>query len=270
MGGGDVVSPFEGSLWATHPHGPPRLDPIVTPTAGVHEGLPWNVELAMRWYRDDRVLPFDTRPQVERPAGWYRFVSPPGLRGMTIPTRGRVRVWADGKELIVNATPYGASVTIPNPSPSPAVVALRVEQNRGDYGGSAFDDYLRLDCGPGRLAPGDWAKVGVLETYSGGAWYRKSVTLSDDQLKRRIVLDLGDVVASADVRVNGRPTGIKVSPPWTLDITDLVKPGENRIEVLVRNTLANHFVTVPTHYRGDLTSGLLGPVTIQVMARMAP
>jgi predicted methyltransferase len=37
----------------------------------------------MRWYRDPQVLPFDTRPQESRPAGWYRFVSPPGLRGMT-------------------------------------------------------------------------------------------------------------------------------------------------------------------------------------------
>ena len=45
-----------------------------------------------------------------------------------------------------------------------------------------------------------------------------------------------------------------------------VKPGENRIEVLVFNTLANHYVTIPTRYRGDLTSGLLGPVTLSCAA----
>ena len=78
------------------------------------------------------------------------------------------------------------------------------------------------------------------------------------------VLDLGDVVASAEVRVNGQPAGVSVSPPWTFDITTFVKPGENRIEVLVCNTLANHYTTVPTQYRGMTTSGLLGPVTLNL------
>ena len=43
----------------------------------------------------------------------------------------------------------------------------------------------------------------------------------------------------------------------------LVKPGENRIEVLVYNTLGNHYVTIPTLFRGPLTSGLIGPVTLE-------
>ena len=233
------------------------------PPAGTPEGLPWNVELAMRWYHDDSVLPFDTRPQVEQPAGWYRFVSPPGLSGMTIPTRGRVRAWADGKEFIVKATPSGAEVTIPIRQPhrprwpcaSSRTGATTAERRWTTTSGS-----MR----PGTTALGDWAKIGVLETYSGGAWYRKSVALSADQLEGRVTLDLGSVVASAEVRVNGKPAGIKVAPPWTLDITHLVTLGENRIEVLVRNTLANHYVTIPTHYRGQTVSGLLGPVVLHV------
>jgi hypothetical protein len=44
-----------------------------------------------------------------------------------------------------------------------------------------------------------------------------------------------------------------------------VKAGENRIAILVCNTLANHYATVPTHYRGNPTSGLLGPVTIETL-----
>ena len=144
------------------------------------------------------------------------------------------------------------------------MVALRVEQNRGDYGGAAFDDFIQLDCGAGELAAGDWSKVGALETYSGGAWYRRTVTLP---AARAVTLDLGSVAASAEVRVNGKPAGVKVSPPWTLDITPLVKPGENRLEILVCNTLANHYVTVPTHYRGATASGLLGPVRLDVTAK---
>lgn len=37
-----------------------------------------------------------------------------------------------------------------------------------------------------------------------------------------------------------------------------LKPGDNRLEVLACNTLANHDSTVPTRYRGLPRLGLLG------------
>ena len=255
------ISPFEGSLWATHQYGPPKFEEVAATTD--EKTLPWNVDLAMRWHNDPRVLPFDTRPEVAQPAGWYRFVAPPGFRAMLVPTRGKAQAWADGKELALTVE-NGAAVATVAPRPDPVVVALRIEQRRGDYGGAALDDYIRLDCGPGRMTLGDWSKVGVLQTYSGGAWYRRSFTLPTGVSPRQVTLDLGEVVASAEVRVNGKPAGVKVAPPWTLDITALVQPGENRLEVLVCNTLANHYVTIPTHYRGQTTSGLLGPVRLRV------
>jgi hypothetical protein len=55
---------------------------------GALSNLPWNVDLALRWYRDPGRLPFDTRPQEKTPARWHRLVGPPGLSGMTLPTRG--------------------------------------------------------------------------------------------------------------------------------------------------------------------------------------
>jgi beta-galactosidase/beta-glucuronidase len=109
---------------------------------------------------------------------------------------------------------------------------------------------------------GDWSQRGALAEYSGGVWYRKSVVLSDEQTQGRVTLDLGAVAASAEVIVNGKPAGIRVTPPWRVDVSGLVTPGENRVEVLVCNTLANHYGTIPTHYRGDPVSGLLGPVTL--------
>ncbi len=81
------------------------------------------------------------------------------------------------------------------------------------------------------------------------------------------MLDLGKVIATAEVRVNGERAGIRVAPPWRVDVSKWVKPGDNRIEILVFNTLANHYLTIPTRYRGDLTSGLLGPVTLETTAR---
>jgi len=213
--------------------------------------------LAMRWWNSPTVLPFDVRAAESRPVGWYRFTSPPGLRAMTISAHGKVQAWANGKELKV----AGTRITVAEPSAWPVPVLLRIEQERGCYGGAALAEPIRLECGPGRMALGDWSKNDGLLSYSGGAWYRKTVTIPG---ARQVVLDLGHVVASAEVRVNGQRAAVKVAPPWTVDISRLVKPGENRIEVLVCNTLANHYTTVPTRYRGEVVSGLLGPVTIVV------
>ncbi len=253
----EQVSAFRGSLWYDHPQGPPKLVKADAVEQPAFKPSP----LATRWWNSADVLPFDVRPDEPAPVGWYRFVSPPGLRAMTVAARGRVQAWADGQAL----TPSGnGRLVVAKPAAHPVTVALRIEQERGCYGGAALPEPIRLECGGGSMAPGDWSKNEGLLCYSGGAWYRKSVTLPAAQ---RAVLNLGDVAASAEVRVNGKPAGIKVAPPWTLDITPFVKAGENRIEVLVCNTLANHYTTVPTGYRGSTASGLLGPVQVEVTER---
>ena len=181
----------------------------------------------------------------------------PGLRAFTVAARGKVQAWADSQPLAGNG-----KFSIPRPSAEPVTVLLRIQQERGCYAGAALREPIKLDCGPGRIALGDWSKNDGLLSYSGGARYRKMVTIPG---ARQVSLNLGEVVASAEVHVNGQLAGVKVSPPWKLDITKFVKAGENRIEVLVCNTLANHYTTIPTRYRGQTTSGLLGPVQIELV-----
>ncbi|MHB1035133.1 MAG: glycosyl hydrolase [Pirellulales bacterium] len=246
------VGSFIGSLWYKHPNGPPQLAPPTVEGQPQFTGSP----LATRWWNDAAVLPFDTRPDEKTPVGWYRFTAPPGLRAMTVSARGRVQAWVNGTELAAE----GGKLVVAKPVATPAPVLLRIEQERGCYGGAALTEPIRLECVPGRMSLGDWSRIDGLLSYSGGASYRKVVTIPR---ARRVVLDLGDVAASAEVRVNGQAAGTRVSPPWRFDITSLVRAGENRIEVLVCNTLANHYTTVPTRYRGATTSGLLGPVTLQ-------
>lgn len=261
-----VVSSYEDSLWAKHPHGPPQLE-TPSETAESENVLPWNVDLATRWFKEATRPVFDTRSEVERPAGWYRFIAPPGLRSLVLPVSAKPQLWADGKELLVSGDTGEWKASLAQPARSSALVAIRVEQTRGDYGGAAFSDYIRLDSGAGEISLGDWAKSSVLETYSGSAWYRKTFQLSAAQASSEITLDLGEVAASAEVRVNGHAAGVLAAPPWNLDISAFAKPGENHIEVLVCNTLANHYVTIPTHYRGETVSGLLGPVRLEVNSR---
>lgn len=254
---------FADSLWFQHPQGPPRLDP----PGAAHPPAFRQSPLATSWWNDPDVLPFDVRADDPAPAGWYRFDAPPGLRALTVSARGKVQAQA-GEEVLDPAGADGGAVTfaLPHPAAGPVTVRLRIAQERGCYGGAAIPEPIRLDCGPGRLAAGDWSRLEGLECYSGGAWYRRTVDLTPARARGRVVLDLGAVAASAEVRVNGRPAGVRVAPPWRVDLTGLVQPGANRLEVMVCNTLANHYLTIPTRYRGDPVSGLLGPVRLEFAA----
>lgn len=265
------VSGYAGSLWATHPTGAPRLDVRVTrqPDAGNEdtdstESTENTGKLAMRWHNNPDILPFDTRPQEAQPAGWYRFRAAPGLRALTVPTNGAVQAWVNGKSVSGTRGPVGWKFELPEPERTAPMVALRIEQVRGNYGGAALAEPVAQVCGTGSIEPGDWSKIDGLTCYSGGAWYQKCVSLSAEQIRGAVVLNLGNVVSSAEVLVNGQLAGIRLAPPWSVAISKHVKVGDNRIEVLVYNTLANHYVTIPTRYRGELTSGLLGPVALEV------
>jgi hypothetical protein len=226
-----------------------------------------SANLTTRWPTTPGLLPFDTRPGAAHPAGWYRFVAPPGLRAMTIIARGKVQAWADGasvpvvsgRERVDGARELRAA--LPQVAVRPVVVALRIEQERGAYAGAALPEPIRLDCAPGEIELGDWSGNDGLSNYSGGAWYRKRVDLPRSG---KVTLDLGKVASSAEIHVNGVRVGTRLAPPWRLDISKWTKVGENQIEVLVYSALANHYGTIPTRYRGSPVSGLLGPVTLLV------
>jgi hypothetical protein len=80
--------------------------------------------------------------------------------------------------------------------------------------------------------------------FSGTATYSKQISIpagatSND---RRLYLDLGWVHVMARVRVNGRDLGLLWKPPFRLDIADAVRPGENKLEVLVTNNWINRLI----------------------------
>ena len=233
---------------------------FVLETAAAPQDWKQPLGLSMSWFEKPGVLPFDVQPEVKNPIGWYRFTSPPGLREMTINAHGKVQAWVNGKPAAVR----GQTIVVDAPDASPVPVLLKIEQERGYYGGAALEEPIRLNCGKGRIALGDWSQIDGLLSYSGSAWYRKTLEIP---AAKRIVLDLGEVVASAEVRVNGKTAGVRVCPPWRFDITQAANAGENQIEILVHNTLANHYTTVPTNYRGSTVSGLIGPVTLDVTAK---
>jgi hypothetical protein len=89
---------------------------------------------------------------------------------------------------------------------------------------------------PRRLRPDDWTRQGF-PYYSGVGVYRRRVELPE--LDGRVVLeaDAGDDVL--EVRVNGKPAGVRLWTPYTFDVGPLLQAGENELELRVANTPVN-------------------------------
>lgn len=216
--------------------------------------------LAMQWYDDPAVLPMDVVGTKPPAAEWFRFVSAPGTKAIHVTARGRVSAWIDGRPMRNQSRGRFDVATAPSHA---AVVALRVEPEPGWSGGAALVEPVAVETdGTGRMALGNWAGMGILNNYSGGVRYRTTFTLTDEEAEAAVQIDLSRLCATAEVTVNGESIGVRVAPPWTFNVAGQLKPGENTIEVLVYNTLSNHYQTIPTNYRGDPLSGLIGPVRL--------
>ncbi|MEU6844633.1 glycosylhydrolase-like jelly roll fold domain-containing protein [Streptomyces sp. NPDC046716] len=102
---------------------------------------------------------------------------------------------------------------------------------------------------------GSWSDLAPL--HSGSGTYTKDIRLDAATLRgRRLVLDLGTIREIAEVTVNGTEFGPALWSPYTVDVTDGLKPGVNRIAVRVSNTLSNE-------RNKPLPSGLIGPVVLR-------
>ncbi len=80
--------------------------------------------------------------------------------------------------------------------------------------------------------------------YSGTMAYRTAFEVAPDafQKDRRLYLDLGEVAVMAHVRLNGHDLGILWNPPFRVDVTDMLVPGENALEVDVANLWVNRLI----------------------------
>lgn len=137
----------------------------------------------------------------------------------------------------------------------------------------------------------DWTthKVAGIKYYSGPATYHKTFTTSFKKEKNAsysLQLEQIKDVGIATVRINGKDKGILWTKPFRVDITEELKEGENRMEIVVINSwynrvagdemssgtkkytqtnvvLGHDFTGKPLQEIPLEPSGLLGPVTIR-------
>jgi len=92
----------------------------------------------------------------------------------------------------------------------------------------------------------DFSKHGnkLVNYFAGTATYQKNIHIQANTLikNHRIVLDLGEMNDIAEIRLNGESSGILWYPPYTVNITSLLQPGDNQLEILVTNNWANRLI----------------------------
>jgi hypothetical protein len=208
--------------------------------------------------------------------------------------------------------PYGSTIvaftkrTLPTPKkfswkndvPQPVDLSTGWIVRFGKDGGTAVMDKLA-----------DWINLPNEKTFSGVATYEKTITVGPEMLRDglSVSFDFGQATPSqpgsegadggpsfraalnppireaAVIYLNEQPAGSLWCPPYAIDVTGKLKPGENKIRIEVANLAINYMTAIkfPNYdYAGvtrqfgnrftpqnlrliqPLTSGLLGPVRL--------
>ena len=105
------------------------------------------------------------------------------------------------------------------------------------------DGSFRIAPPCGSLRPASWTAQGY-PFYSGRAVYRRRFDLPASFDGQRIFLepsvsDDGVFDDVLEVVVNGQSAGVRLWAPYAVEVTDLLRPGENVLELRLANTLVN-------------------------------
>ena len=112
--------------------------------------------------------------------------------------------------------------------------------------------------------PGDWnTQDSRLYYYEGTVWYRKKFEFDELDSQHRAFVHFGGINYRADVYLNGKKLGTHIGgfTPFSFEITDTVKAGENSMVIRVDNKRAKENVpTLNTDWWNY--GGITRPVTV--------
>lgn len=226
--------------------------------------------LALRWFHaNDSLQPRWLAPRTRR-AVWFRFPSPPGMTGLVFAAKGPAQVWINGEPARVSGIGDSEGAVIRQqvltdaPLLRAGVVVMRIAAPFDSHAGDVLPEPVAFSTARGLVRTGDWCEQG-LATFSGALEYVREIEIPERSRHASVILDLGDVRATADVRVNGQAVATLLAPPWRCEIGRWLQPGGNRLSITVANTLSNHYsVGIPSPYAfpHQNPSGLLGPVRL--------
>ena len=117
----------------------------------------------------------------------------------------------------------------------------------------------------------DWRQQPLLRHHSGEALYTVTFELADTLADRTYLLDLGQVAEVVEIRLNTHNLGTLRYPPYRLEVTPYLLPGDNTLELWVEPALRNSLVGMAQKGHPGyasylhlplLPAGLQGPVRL--------
>lgn len=221
--------------WAKHPEGPPAFEEEVVIRYSVQSDLP---------------LPFELNLVVEDASDFEVWVNgyPVGFADASWldPAFQRVSIqeyWLQGCNTITLRFRFHEDLPV-----EPAFLL-------GDFAVESSDGHHYRLCPEKRtLTGGTWIGQGY-PFYVGRAVYTQTFELSEEDLSGRVWLDLSDLPNVASVRCNGEEAGLIAWRPYRVELTQSLRPGSNRLEIEVANSL--HNALGPLHT--PLLPGTIGP-----------
>lgn len=158
---------------------------------------------------------------------YWRMNIPIGTTGIVLPEYmlGRY-IWVDGKRMKVE------NRSIPLTAPAALLGYVMTEKEQS------------IPLEPIRFVVGDsettdlksWYEWG-LQQYTGYVDYTTTVVVEDPS--KVLSLDLDKVKYMAEIFVNGKSAGARLWPPFSFDVSSLLKKGDNEVVIRVGNLIAS-------------------------------
>jgi hypothetical protein len=131
--------------------------------------------------------------------------------------------------------PYETKVVVVGPLPS-GVAAPEPSLVSGDTLADLGGDWAVELNGKQVTTPlKSWEDLGT-QSFAGPATYRKQFTATAAPAGKRVFLEIADVNDYARVKLNGKELEAHAWQPYRWEVTNVVKPGSNDLEVEVRTT----------------------------------
>ena len=171
---------------------------------------------------------------------------------------------ANGVSVALDLEPYGSRVLVFSrrpvspPAPLTGEVLDAIDLSAGWELSFGESDAVKIDN------PRSWTDDPKTRYYSGLAAYDKTFTIPKEFLQKRIRIRLdfgegqsvappanprangmralleGPVREAAVITVNGRRAGSIWCPPYSIDVTEFLHSGENKVRIMVANTAINY------------------------------
>ena len=221
---------------------------------GFHNGNPWNTSVQFKTNTVDRdtfgvntgfkaTYHFTVKGRfnfegmkavVERPGMWSISVNGTEVT----PEAGKW--WLDRSLSVINIgslVKTGDNTITLKASPMKIHAEIEPVYILGDFSVKPSEKGFAIEASASSLTSGSWKEQG-LPFYSWGITYSREFNIEKAEGKYEVALGSWNGTV-AEVNVNGQPATVIAFPPYTSDISELIKPGINKIDVKVIGSLRN-------------------------------